>query len=105
MYIYTYIYIHTHIYNYIYIYIYSCIEDVWHVRYIYIYIYIVRNFASLRNQHFFPSMSNFLSHLVLKLLKCSMGFCNLRAIFRENRKSHDTREKNEFFSLSPKHPF
>ena len=29
----------------------------------------------------------------------------LRAIFRENRKSHDTREKNEFFFLSPKHPF
>ena len=29
----------------------------------------------------------------------------LRAIFRENRKSHDTRGKNEFFFLSPKHPF
>ena len=30
---------------------------------------------------------------------------SLRAIFRENRKSQDTREKIEFFFLLPKHPF
>ena len=29
----------------------------------------------------------------------------LRAIFRENRKSQDTRKKIEFFFLLPKHPF
>ena len=37
IYIYIYTYIQLYIYIYIYIYIDSCIEDVWHVRYIYIY--------------------------------------------------------------------
>ena len=41
----------------------------------------------------------------VELFRKSRIYWALRAIFRENRKSQDTRQKIEFFFLLPKHPF